>query len=119
MALLNKYGGLYLDFDVLILSSLSPYWKLLHVFEFVMFGAECHPNRCYNEHGMLMSRPGSLLTTNGLNVANRAHQTQSGCQVKCTKLDQLPFHATLGSFWKHSDQEKMSEADPCSYIRIP
>lgn len=121
MALLAEHGGLYLDWDVLVLSPLSQYWSLLRHFEFVGIGGESHPGKGFLEHGLMMARPDNAGLRAGIAEALRMYQTHGGCAGQtCSAAKRLAgemFMSTLGAFWPKLYE--YAELNPCAFLRLP
>lgn len=121
MVLLAEHGGLYLDWDVLVLAPLKPYWDLLRHFEFVGIGGEALPGKGFLEHGLMMARPNNAGLRAGIQEALQLYQTDGGCSGQvCSTVEVLAgkkFLATLGSFW--IPMLRVAEQNPCTFLRLP
>ena len=72
--LLYKYGGIWIDFDTIILKDLTPLFNKLNEYNFVGFG--CHFRNCsktgfpYPANWLMMSRKNDILMKNCLDKCN-------------------------------------------------
>ncbi|CAD7973458.1 unnamed protein product [Amoebophrya sp. A120] len=70
LSLQYRYGGAYVDWDVLLLNNINPYWDLLEHFETVLIGPTSVRGygTAYDEHGLILSRPRSLWAESSLRL---------------------------------------------------
>lgn len=84
ISLLQKYGGLWLDSDIIVFKSLSELFLLLEKYDFIGFG--CHFKNCnINNYGypkpanwVIGSRKNGILMTKCLETANQILTTNPG-----------------------------------------
>lgn len=91
LALLKKYGGVWMDADIIVLKDFFQYMNLLKHEDFVGFGCH-HPSCLKNPVGYprpanwtLISRPNGRLISNCLDKANQILNTYSNAEMHQSK----------------------------------
>ena len=74
LKLLYKYGGVWLDFDTILLKSLKPLYNKLDSYDFIGFG--CTGRTCNNgyprpSNALLISKKGTVLFKNCINQSDK------------------------------------------------
>jgi hypothetical protein len=117
IAFLAEFGGLYLDADVLVLSSLRPYFDLLSALELVGFG---HNHDGGLHHGLLLARPRSALASRAYAAALSLYARVGGCSgAACAHAEAIPFYDTVNALSGSAEALRASGSATCAFARLP
>ena len=99
--LLNRYGGIYIDSDVIVMKDLSDIIKKLEEYDFVGFG--CTGNKCKSGYGMpsnwiLASRPNTRLMKN---ILDRQMEKLNQTKIEYHTIGKMAIWDVLGEMIKN------------------
>ena len=118
-ALLAEFGGLYLDTDVFVLHSLTPWVRLLERFAFVGFGGHTFDEGVH--HGLMASRPRAAILVRAYHASLAAYANEGGCAGRtCARVGELGWLTTLNAFAREAALLRLEKGpDTCEYARVP